>query len=75
MGTRPGGTKLVRIDNGKPYGSDNCAWKATTRLRDGNGLDYSRRALGWIKELHAAGHTEHEIAGLLRTTRAAVPMR
>ena len=72
MGTRPRGTKLVRIDNGKPFGRDNCIWKTTKRLRDGNGLDAPAEHVRWIKELHAAGLTEHEIAVLLRTPRAAV---
>jgi len=72
MGTRPRGTHLVRIDNGKQYGSDNCVWKPTKRLRDANGLDTPGEHLRWIKELHAAGHTEHEIANLLRKTREAV---
>ena len=49
MGTRPRGTKLVRIDNGKPFGPDNCAWKTTKRLRDGNGLDTPAEHVRWIK--------------------------
>ena len=72
MGTRPRATKLVRIDDAKPYGPDNCVWKTTKRLRDANGLDTPGEHLRWIKELHAAGHTEHEIANLLRKAREAV---
>ena len=72
MGTRPRATKLVRIDDAKPYDPDNCVWKTTKRLRDANGLDTPGEHLRWIKELHAAGHTEHEIANLLRKTREAV---
>ena len=72
MGTRPRGTRLVRIDKGSAYGPNNCLWRSNKRQRDARGLATLTEHVQWIKELYAAGHTEHEIAGLLRTTRAAV---
>jgi len=72
MGTRPRGTRLVRIDKDSAYGPNNCLWRSNKRQRDARGLATLTEHVQWIKELYAAGHTEHEIAGLLRTTRAAV---
>lgn len=72
MGKRPRGMRLVRIDKGGAYGPSNCLWRPNKRQRDAKDLTTVTEHVPWIRELHAVGHTEHEIAGLLRTTRAAV---
>jgi hypothetical protein len=72
MGKRPRGMRLVRIDKGSAYGPSNCQWRANKQQRDANDLTTLTEREPWIKELYAAGHTEYEISGLLRTPRAAV---
>lgn len=72
MGDCPRGASLVRTDGGKAYGPSNCRWKVSKRQRDAIGLLTPEEHGHRIKELRAAGLTEHEIADLLRTTRFAV---
>ena len=72
MGKRPQGMRLVRFDKGSAYGPSNCQWRSNKRQRDADELTTLTAREPWIKKLHAAGHTEHEISGLLRTPRAAV---